>query len=204
MSKRQDKRKLIIYLEGVSRGIVITDDNEDKPSDQLANSISTIMSGYRLCSFRTKTDCLIVRPNQINGVHIQGGQFEESDTGIVQSLETIVDEDTIDGLLSKPGRLTPLNQKVIPNLELEDPTDGVIEKMEKLDEEEVPDIVPLTAEEDLINLEPEPESFGKEESITAELSSSISIDDDTDNLSDIEDVEAEVGAWHSEVDGNKT
>ena len=68
-------RKFVIYLEGASRGIVMTDDDNEISSDDLAQKVASKLTGFDVCEFRTKSDCLIVRPNQISAVHIQGGQF---------------------------------------------------------------------------------------------------------------------------------
>ena len=96
-------RKFVIYLEGVSRGIVITDDDESITTDTLAQQLTSKMLGYDMCEFKTSTDCLIVRPSQITGVHIQGNNFntvtpKTKTSKIIKKIEEVVPQLELDDL----------------------------------------------------------------------------------------------------------
>ena len=67
--------KCVIYLDGVSRGIVLTDSSSSATTEDLTKKISSVMTGSKLVEIKTGTDSLIVRPHQINAVHIQGGPY---------------------------------------------------------------------------------------------------------------------------------
>ena len=116
--------KCVIYLDGVSRGIVLTD-HDHTSIEELTKNISTSMAGNSIFELKTKTDTLIVRPSQISAVHIQGGP--------------------------KVGNAKPKKSKeqsikdIVPELDLGDDLDNVVESIkddlastidEKTDDEE--------------------------------------------------------------------
>jgi len=116
-------RKFVIYLKGVNRGIVITDDDTSKTSDDLASKVAAIMSGYKICEFKTKTDCIIIRPSEITGIHIQGGPFSDKTT--IEAIEEYDD-----------GKIGDINE-TIPELdlgeELSQEPKHVLDKIDDLD-----------------------------------------------------------------------
>ena len=127
-------RKFVIYLEGVSRGIVITDDDESIPTDILSQKLTEKMLGYEMCEFKTSTDCLIVRPSQITGVHIQGNNFNHTTnkdkTKVNKIVTDIVPELELDDLPDMEEMMISESNEDELDLE-EDQTDDVITSIEE-------------------------------------------------------------------------
>jgi len=80
-------RKFIYYLKGYSRTIVLTDQNEDKPIEEITSKISKFMSGCKVSKFETDNDILIVRPSDIVGVHISMDYSKHDDKYHGESLD---------------------------------------------------------------------------------------------------------------------
>ncbi len=68
-------RKVMVYVEGFGRCIVMTDSDDKMSTEALKEKIIATISGSRLVEFVTDTDVLVVRPHKISAVHIQGGPF---------------------------------------------------------------------------------------------------------------------------------
>lgn len=94
------KRRFVFYLNGVSRSIVITDQNDDMTLEEASNNASNLMLGDKISKFGTKTDTLLVKPTDIQAIHIiddQIGDTTESDDSNLQSFVPDIDLDEIDG-----------------------------------------------------------------------------------------------------------
>lgn len=104
--------KCVIYLDGVSRGIVLTD-HDQQSIDELTNKISTAMAGNSICELKTKTDTLVVRPSQITAIHIQGGPRVGSAKPAKKEEETNIAD-------------------IVPELDLGDDLDEVVEPQEEI------------------------------------------------------------------------
>ena len=74
------KVKYIIYLKGMDRGIVLTDE-EKGAIDVKTKEFSNLMHESKIGSIKTKNDCLVIRSSDIVGIHIVSidGSFESMD-----------------------------------------------------------------------------------------------------------------------------
>jgi hypothetical protein len=79
-------RKFIYYMKGFSRTIVITDNDDSVPIEEITSKISKTMSGNRVSEFETSNDILIVRPQDIAGIHIVKDSSEQ-DSDVSEELE---------------------------------------------------------------------------------------------------------------------
>lgn len=146
--------KCVIYLDGVGRGIVLT--NHDQSSiDELTKNISDAMAGNSIFELKTRTDRLIVRPNQVTAIHIQNGPSKgsanpkireennikdiipELDLGDVlevevgslkDELETISDEVEVNSLENEIIEDEKVNEEIIEEAN-EDEEDSVISEV---------------------------------------------------------------------------
>lgn len=94
-------RKFVYYLEGISRGIVITDQHDDITLDEVSENASNLMVGDKVSKFSTKTDILLVRPSDIKAIHITDEDNDDiEDTTIddknLQAFIPDIDLDDID------------------------------------------------------------------------------------------------------------
>ncbi len=64
-------KKFVFYLKSGNRAITMTDKKEHRSLKELQEMISTTISGDQMVRFMTTTDCLILRPTEISGIHIQ-------------------------------------------------------------------------------------------------------------------------------------
>lgn len=63
------KVKYIIYLKGIDRGIVLTDEEFDSINVR-AQEFSNLMGLAKIGSIKTKSDCLVIRSSDIVAIHI--------------------------------------------------------------------------------------------------------------------------------------
>lgn len=62
-------KRVVFYLKGINRSIVITD-NSDVSEDELALKINNCLSEMKVVQFETDTDILIARSSDITAVYI--------------------------------------------------------------------------------------------------------------------------------------
>jgi len=172
--------KCVIYLEGVNRGIVLTDNDKSVSAEKLIENLTDAMTGSKLVEIKTGTDNLIVRPNQINAVHIQGGPYVGS--ARKKSPQT------------KPVKAPELHE-IIPELDLGDDLEDNISD----DELEVSDIK-LPGEE-LSEKIDKTENIKTEKEKVEEVLEKV--DEKVKELSAEDSVVKEVEAWHSKADAVK-
>lgn len=122
-------KKFIFYLKGVGRGIVITDPEDVTTLDEVSNKIDSVLSGKVVAKFSSGDDALIVRSNEIIGVHV----IDDED-----KFKRVAYEDDNDSM------------NVVPEIDL----DGISESIDGKEEvlEEVEDVIPeeLLEEEETI------------------------------------------------------
>lgn len=105
--------KFIYYIEGVSRNIVITDQDETEISlDELAARASSIMAGDRISKFQTDKDVLVVRPNEIKAIHITRDHTNNSNMIDNKSLQEFIPDIEFDDMNDKSSN-DILDQEVI-------------------------------------------------------------------------------------------
>lgn len=102
-------KKFVFYLKGGNRSITITDHKEKRSLKDLQDIISNMVSSDKIIRFTTSADCLMLKPAEIGGVHIQ-----ELSSGAIKEIEnswennfnmgddfSIADEETIDDEVEK-------------------------------------------------------------------------------------------------------
>lgn len=114
-------RKFVFYLK--DNKVVITDHDDNDPIDYVTTQINDIMSGTKLGVFKTKTDALLVRPEEIKAVHLIEDHKEEHKVEIPMDLSDVIEEDNL--------------QSVVPDIDLGDIEN---EEPEKVEEENIPEL----------------------------------------------------------------
>ena len=91
------ERKIIFYVKGFGRGVVITDQNPTDPLNTTVDKFSEIMKGKSVFSVDTKNDIFIGKSDEISCVCIQKSDFdkEESLDEITFDETVNVEEDTV-------------------------------------------------------------------------------------------------------------
>lgn len=97
-------RKFVYYLQ--NNKVVITDHDDNDPIEYITSKINEIMSGTKIGLFKTKTDSLLIRPEDIRGVHIIEDHKEEIKKEIHMDLEDVIGKDKL--------------QKSVPDIDLGD------------------------------------------------------------------------------------
>jgi len=119
-------RKFIYYLEGLSRSIVITDQNKDMSLEEISIRASESMTGDKLSKFETKTDVLLVRPNEIKAIHIVDDYKDDVDNTIDdKNLQAFIPDINLDDIEDKEGPI-----EVDPTLDTENKNNEEIDDTE--------------------------------------------------------------------------
>lgn len=151
-------RKIMVYIEGVSRCIVMTDDDESGYSDDLANNIEQAMTGNKTISLKTGTDILIVKPNKISAVHIEGGEFK-------------VEENDPPAPLVHKNKKKKAKESLPEDFNVYDATDAVpeLDLGEDDEDDENMEYEEDVAEEEIIDEEDSEDENDKDDNIVAEV-----------------------------------
>lgn len=112
-------RKFIYYLNGYSRTIVITDNDDGRPIEEITEKISKIMSGCKVSKFETDNDILIIRPSDIVAVHIEKDSSKHDDNRMEESidLQSVVPDIDLDDLDTNDIEEEPENIEVDNSLD---------------------------------------------------------------------------------------
>lgn len=68
-------RKIIVYQRGATKPIILTDVSE-QPQSEIQDNILKILSSEKIGILETDTDCLIIRPSEIQSVLITKQNIE--------------------------------------------------------------------------------------------------------------------------------
>ena len=140
-------RKFVFYLK--NNKVVITDNNNNDPIDYVTTQISDIMSGTKLGVFKTKTDTLLTRPEEIRAVHLIEDHKDRQEVEIPMDLgddieddelQTIVPDINLDDIVNEEPETK--EDKAIPELDL-----GEQEQKQSTDEETTKEETPNDMED---------------------------------------------------------
>ncbi|MCK5015542.1 MAG: hypothetical protein KAS32_00560 [Candidatus Peribacteraceae bacterium] len=146
-------KKFVFYLKGVGRGIVITDPEDETTLDEVSKKVDTILSGKVVAKFSSENDALVVRSNEIIGVHI----IDDED-----KFKRVAFEDAEDSMNVIPEINLEFN-------EIEVPQEDIVENI--VEDDNIPEdlLKEEPVDEDIVEEAPEaPVEFDDEEELPPE------------------------------------
>lgn len=63
-------KRFLFYIDGFSKPVTITDNNENRSLSDLIVVISEMLTDTEMCEFSTENDAIVVKPVDIKGVYI--------------------------------------------------------------------------------------------------------------------------------------